>query len=319
MPYIHRAGRTAGEVSHARPAPLDGCRRDVYSAPDREAARSKSVLLRLGHSPDPDDAFMFYALAEGLVEREGLEFEHVLQDIETLNRRAEKGELEITALSAHAYAFLHDRYLLLPHGASMGDGYGPLLVSRRPMRVEDLKEARIAVPGTRTSAFLAARLALGYFQHVQVPFDRIMEFVQAGEADAGLLIHEGQLTYAGHDLNKVLDLGAWWQETTGGLPLPLGVNAVRRDLSEPVVQKIVRVLGRSIDYGLRHREPAVAYALRYGRGLDRALADRFIGMYVNDLTRDLGERGRAGLQEFLRRGHAAGLVPAPVPVEFATA
>ena len=169
--------------------------------------------------------------------------------------------------------------------------------------------------------FLALRLALGYFKHVVVPFDESWSSRRSrpGEADAGLLIHEGQLTYAGHDLNKVLDLGAWWRETTGGLPLPLGVNAVRRDLPEPVVQKIVRVLGRSIDYGLRHRQPAVAHALRYGRGLDHALADRFIGMYVNDLTRDLGERGRAGLQEFLRRGHAAGLVPAPVPVEFAAA
>ena len=275
------------------------------------------MRLRLGHSPDPDDAFMFYALAAGLVDSEGLEFEHVLQDIETLNRRAEKGELEITAVSVYAYAFLHERYLLLPHGASMGDGYGPLIVSRKPMRVEDLREARIAVPGTRTSAFLAARLALGYFQHIQVPFDEIMEFVRAGEADAGLLIHEGQLTYAGHDLNKVLDLGEWWRDTTGGLPLPLGVNVVRRDLPEDVLQRVRRVLGRSIDYGLEHRAPAVEHALRYGRGLDRALADRFIGMYVNDLTRDLGERGRAGIQEFLRRGQDIGLVPAPVAVEFA--
>lgn len=276
------------------------------------------MLLRLGHSPDPDDAFMFYALAEGLVDTEGLEFEHVLQDIETLNRRAENGELEISALSVYAYSFLHDRYLLLPHGASMGDGYGPLLVSRKPMRVEDLRESRIAIPGTRTSAFLAARLALGYFQHTQVPFDQIMEFVQAGEAEAGLLIHEGQLTYAGFELNKVLDLGEWWKGETDGLPLPLGVNAVRRDLPEELVCRIVRVLGRSIDYGLEHRETAVQHALRYGRGLDQALADRFIGMYVNDLTRDLGERGRAGIQEFLRRGHEAGLVDAEVPVEFAT-
>jgi len=275
------------------------------------------MLLRLGHSPDPDDAFMFYALAAGLVDCEGLEFEHVLQDIETLNRRAENGELEITAVSVYAYAFLHERYLLLPHGASMGDGYGPLIVSRKPMRVEDLRDARIAVPGTRTSAFLAARLALGYFQHVHVPFDEIMEFVRAGEADAGLLIHEGQLTYAGHDLNKVLDLGEWWRDTTAGLPLPLGVNVVRRDLPEDVMRRVLRVLGRSIDYGLEHRAPAVEHAMRYGRGLDRALADRFIGMYVNDLTRDLGERGRAGIQEFLRRGHDIGLVPTPVAVEFA--
>jgi 1,4-dihydroxy-6-naphthoate synthase len=281
--------------------------------------REAVVLVRLGHSPDPDDAFMFYALAEGLVDAEGLEFEHVLQDIESLNRRAENGELEVTALSVYAYAFLHDRYLLLPHGASMGDGYGPLLVSRKPMRVEDLEQARIAVPGLRTSAFLAARLALGFFQHVLVPFDQIMEFVHAGEADAGLLIHEGQLTYAGFDLNKVLDLGAWWRDASGGLPLPLGVNAVRRDLPEEVVRRIVRVLERSIDYGLAHRQAALQHALRWGRGLDVALADRFIGMYVNDLTRDLGDRGRAGIVEFLRRGQEAGLIPAPVPLVFADA
>jgi 1,4-dihydroxy-6-naphthoate synthase len=274
------------------------------------------MLLRLGHSPDPDDAFMFYALAKGLVDSEGLEFEHVLQDIESLNRRAENAELEITALSVHAYAHLHDRYILLPHGASMGDGYGPLLVSRRPMRVEDLAEAHVAVPGLRTSAFLAARLAIGYFAHTVVPFDEIMEYVNAGEADAGLLIHEGQLTYAGHELNKVLDLGEWWHEETDGLPLPLGVNAVRRDLPEEVVHRITRVLGRSIRYALQNRAPAVEHSLQWGRGLDHELADRFIGMYVNALTEDLGDRGRAGILEFLRLGHEAGLVPGPVPVEF---
>ncbi len=277
------------------------------------------MLLRLGHSPDPDDAFMFYALAENLIDTEGLEFEHVLQDIETLNQRAENGELEITALSVHAYAFLRDRYILLPHGASMGDGYGPLVVSRKPMRVEDLGHAVIAVPGLRTSAFLAARLALGDFEHTVVPFDEIMEYVTAGEADAGLLIHEGQLTYAGHELNKVLDLGEWWRDETDGLPLPLGVNAVRRDLPEDVVRRITRVLGNSIRHALEHREPAVKHALRYGRGLDTTLADRFIGMYVNDLTRDLGARGREGIEAFLTRGHAAGLVPGPVTLEFACA
>lgn len=277
------------------------------------------MLLHLGHSPDPDDAFMFYALAEGLIDTEGLEFEHVLQDIETLNRRAENGELEITALSVHAYAYLRERYVLLPHGASMGDGYGPLFVSRKPMRVEDLQSCVVAVPGLRTSAFLAARLALGDFEHTVVPFDQIMEHVIAGEADAGLLIHEGQLTYAGHELNKVLDLGEWWRDETGGLPLPLGVNAVRRDLPADVIARITRVLGNSIRYALENREPAVSHALRYGRGLDNALADRFIGMYVNDLTQDLGTRGRAGIEEFLRRGHAAGLVPGPPEIEFAHA
>jgi len=277
------------------------------------------MRLQLGHSPDPDDAFMFYALAAGRIDTEGLEFVHVIEDIETLNRRAEHGELEVTALSVHAYAYLHSRYLLLPHGASMGDGYGPLLVSRRPLRVQDLRAARIAVPGLRTSAFLAARLAVGAFEPVVVPFDRIMAHVGAGEADAGLLIHEGQLTYAGFDLHKVLDLGAWWRDETEGLPLPLGMNAVRRDLPADVVRRITRVLGASIGYALAHREPAVQHALRYGRGLDRGLADRFIRMYVNALTQDLGERGRAGVVEFLRRGHAAGLVPGPVPIDFASA
>lgn len=277
------------------------------------------MRLALGHSPDPDDAFMFWALAAGKIDAEGLEFEHVLQDIETLNRRAERGELEITALSVHAYAYLHERYLLLPHGASMGDGYGPLIVASRPMSVEEVRAARIAVPGLRTSAYLAARLALGPFEHALVPFDRIMDQVRAGEVDAGLLIHEGQLTWEDAGLHKVLDLGEWWRGTTGGLPLPLGVNAVRRGLPADVVRRVVRVLERSIRYGLEHRAPAVQHALRWGRGLDTRLADRFIGMYVNDLTLDLGERGRAGIDEFLRRGHAAGIVPGPVRVEFASA
>jgi 1,4-dihydroxy-6-naphthoate synthase len=277
------------------------------------------MRLQLGHSPDPDDAFMFYALAAGKIDAEGLEFEHVLQDIETLNRRAEKGELEITALSVHAYAYLHDRYLLLPHGASMGDGYGPILVSNRPLAVADLRHASVAVPGLRTSAFLAARLALGEFEPVVVPFDRIMDVVHAGEVDAGLLIHEGQLTYASAALHRVLDLGEWWRDATGGLPLPLGVNAVRRDLPAEVVQRVTRVLGESIRYALDHRAPAVQHALRYGRGLTMPLADRFIGMYVNELTQDLGERGRAGIREFLRRGHEAGIVPGPIALEFATA
>lgn len=275
------------------------------------------MRLLLGHSPDPDDAFMFYALAAGKIDTEGLEFEHVLQDIETLNRRAERGELEITALSVHAWAFLHDRYLLLPHGASMGDGYGPLFVSRRPLDVEGLKRSRIAIPGLRTSAYLAARLALGEFDAVVVPFDRIMEHVRSGESDAGLLIHEGQLTWREAGFHKVLDLGEWWRDETDGLPLPLGVNAVRRDLPADVVQRCVRVLGRSIRYGLEHRAPAVQHAMQWGRGLDTPLADRFIGMYVNELTEDLGERGRAGIRTFLERGYAAGLLPAQVRAEFA--
>ena len=277
------------------------------------------MLLQLGHSPDPDDAFMFYALAAARIDSEGLEFEHILQDIETLNQRAERGELEITALSVHAYAYLHDRYQLLPHGASMGEGYGPLFVATRAMTPADLCGARIAVPGLRTSAYLAARLAVGDFEAIVVPFDRIMDVVCAGACDAGLLIHEGQLTYAGAGLHKVLDLGEWWRDTTGGLPLPLGVNALRRDLPADVKAKCVRVLGESIRYGLEHRAPAVQHALRWGRGLDTPLADRFIGMYVNERTLNLGDAGRAAIAEFLRQGHAAGLIPGPVPVDFATA
>jgi 1,4-dihydroxy-6-naphthoate synthase len=275
------------------------------------------VKLKLGHSPDPDDAFMFWALAKDLVDCEGLEFEHVLEDIETLNQRAARGELEITALSVHAYAFLHDRYLLLPHGASMGDGYGPLFVARRPMTIGALRAARIAVPGLRTSAYLAARLALGEFEAAVVPFDGIMDAVRAGEVDAGLLIHEGQLTYKDAGLHEVLNLGVWWREQTDGLPLPLGVNAIRRDLPGDVIRKATRVLERSIRHGLEHRAPAVQHALQWGRGLETTLADRFIGMYVNELTLDLGHRGRAGIDEFLRRGHAAGLVPGPLALEFA--
>jgi 1,4-dihydroxy-6-naphthoate synthase len=261
---------------------------------------------------------MFYALAAGKIDAEGLDFEHVLQDIETLNQRAANGELEITALSVHAYAYLHERYQLLPHGASMGDGYGPLFVARRPMAASMLRGSRVAVPGLRTSAYLAARLAVGDFEAVVVPFDRIMDHVRAGECDAGLLIHEGQLTYAGAGLHKVIDLGAWWLEETGGLPLPLGVNAVRRDLAADVKARCVRVLGASIAYALEHRAPAVEHARRWGRGLDTALADRFIGMYVNELTQDLGERGRTAIAEFLRRGAAAGLVPGPVPLDYAS-
>jgi len=277
------------------------------------------VRLTLGHSPDPDDAFMFYALAAGKIDTEGLEFEHILQDIETLNQRAERSELDITAISVHAYAYLHDRYILLPHGASMGDGYGPLFVARQAMPVDRLRRSRVAVPGRRTSAFLAARLALGEFDHVVVPFDRIMEHVRSGESDVGLLIHDGQFTYEEAGFCKVLDLGEWWRDATAGLPLPLGVNAVRRDLPPDVIRACVRVLGQSIRYGLENRRPAVQHALRWGRGLDVPLADRFIGMYVNELTEDLGERGRAGIREFLRRAEVAGVIPNRVPIEFAAA
>jgi 1,4-dihydroxy-6-naphthoate synthase len=273
-------------------------------------------LMRLGHSPDPDDAFMFYALAEGLIPTDGFRFEHVLRDIETLNRWAADGRLEITALSVHAYAHLADRYRLLPHGASMGERYGPIVVAREPMAPEELPARRVAVPGTMTSAFLQLQLAVGRVEPLVVPFDRILDVVADGEADAGLVIHEGQLTYGAQGLVRVLDLGEWWDELTGGLPLPLGANAVRRDLGEEVMVRLSRLLRESIRFGLEHRPEALAHAARYGRGLDDALADRFVGMYVNDRTLDYGEDGRAAVAELLHRGHEAGLVPGPVVVDF---
>ena len=273
-------------------------------------------LIRLGHSPDPDDAFMFYALADGLIPTDGFSFEHVLRDIETLNRWAAEGRLEVTAISVHAYAYLADRYRLLPHGASMGERYGPLVVAREPMEPEELPSRRVAIPGTMTSAFLQLQLAVGRLDPVVVPFDRILDVVAAGEADAGLVIHEGQLTYGGQGLVRVLDLGEWWDDLTGGLPLPLGANAVRRDLGEDAMVRLSRLLRESIRYGLDHRPQALAHAARYGRGLDDALADRFVGMYVNDRTLDYGADGRAAVAELLRRGHEAGLVPGPVAVDF---
>jgi 1,4-dihydroxy-6-naphthoate synthase len=271
----------------------------------------------VGHSPDPDDAFMFYGIAAERVDTEGFVIEQVLEDIESLNRRALAGELEVTAISIHAYTRLADRYALMPCGASMGDGYGPLVVSREPMTPDEAARRTIAIPGTLTSAYLALRLATGRdFDHVVLPFDRILDAVAEGEADAGLIIHEGQLTYSGLGLHNVLDLGVWWAERTDGLPLPLGGNAVRRDLGIETMKALTRVLKASIDYGLDHREPALEYALDFGRGLDASMADRFVGMYVNDLTRDYGERGRAAIRRFLSEGAEAGILPEPPEVEF---
>jgi 1,4-dihydroxy-6-naphthoate synthase len=271
------------------------------------------MLIRLGHSPDPDDAFMFWALAEDRIDAQGFEFEHVLRDIQTLNEWALEGRLEITALSLHAYPFVQERYVLLPHGASMGSGYGPIVVAREPVALEKVE---IAVPGKMTTAFLALRLAIGDFAYREVPFDRILEEVRSGAADAGLLIHEGQLTYEAEGLTKLLDLGEWWLEETG-LPLPLGVNAARRDLGEDVLPRLSTVLRDSIEAGLQNREEAMRYALRFGRGLDTGLADRFVGMYVNELTRDYGDEGRAAVKELLRRGEAIGAFGGePVRVEF---
>jgi len=278
-------------------------------------------LIRVGHSPDPDDAFMFYALAKERIATGRYRFEHELVDIETLNRRALSGELELTAVSLHAYAYLTDRYVLCTCGASMGERYGPMVVSRGPMTMDALRRASIAVPGTLTTAFLALRLSLGMeFSYVVVPFDKILDAVAAGhylgqKVEAGLVIHEGQLTYAESGLNLVVDLGDWWFRETG-LPLPLGANAIRKDLGKEVIGDVHRLLLESIRYGLEHREEALDYALTFGRDLDRAKADRFVGMYVNEWTLDFGSRGRQAVAELLARGHAAGVIPRLVTPEF---
>jgi|GEM_PF-29260 len=273
------------------------------------------VTLRLGHSPDPDDAFMFYPLACGKMDTPGVRFEQVLHDIETLNRMALDGNIEITAASVHAYAHLNRRYAILPCGGSFGDGYGPLLVSPRPMAASDLPGKLIAVPGTLTSAYLALRLFAGEVRTTVVPFDQIPDFVLQGKADLGLLIHEGQLTYAHSGLHKVADLGEWWKRETG-LPLPLGVNVIRKDLGEVRCRQVARWLRTAIEFSLSHRDEALTYAMQFGRGLERHLADRFVGMYVNDLTLDAGSSGRRAIAEFLDRGHRGGLLPEKIQPEF---
>jgi len=273
------------------------------------------MKIRLAHSPDSDDAFMFYGLAKGKVSSEGLEFAHELHDIETLNRRAFQGVYEVTAISFHAYAFLADTYRLLPHGGSVGDGYGPILVAKEPLSARDLREGVIAIPGELTTAALVLRLYAGAVPVALEPFDQILDAVAAGRYLAGLLIHEGQLTYGDQGLKKVVDLGEWWRDETG-LPLPLGGNAIRRDLSAAVAQKVSRVLKASIDYGLAHRDETLDYAQRFGRGLGRRRADLFIQMYVNHYTRDYGERGREAIQLLLDRAHEAGAVGQRVTAEF---
>jgi 1,4-dihydroxy-6-naphthoate synthase len=275
---------------------------------------SKSTI-HLAHSPDSDDAFMFYALADGQIDTQGIEYIHELQDIETLNSRAMRGELDVTAVSIHAYAYLSDRYALLPHGASMGDGYGPMLVSREPMTREQVAGKRIAVPGMMTSAYLALKLYEPDFIPVVVPFDQVGQVVLDGQVDAGLLIHEGQLTYKDEGLHLVADMGAWWLEKTG-LPLPLGGNVIRKDMPADVRKKVSRHLRQSIAYGLDHRKSALDHAMRYARGLERSKADEFVGMYVNDWTLDYGERGRAAIRLFLDEGVKSGVITRPVTVEF---
>jgi len=285
----------------------DAARTAMTAAPPR--------TIHVSHSPDSDDAFMFYALAEGKIDTEGLRYVHELQDIESLNQRARRGELEVTAVSIHAFAYLADRYALLPSGASMGDRYGPRLVARTPMTRADVKGRRVAVPGPLTSAYLALRLYEPDFEPVWTPFDRIEDVVEAGEVDLGLLIHEGQLTYGDRGLHLVADMGVWWFEETG-LPLPLGGNVVRKDLGEALTRTISRHLHASIAYSLSNRQAALAHAMQYARGLDPAKADTFVGMYVNDWTLDYGARGREAVRLFLRRGHAAGVIPHAVDVTF---
>lgn len=271
--------------------------------------------IHLAHSPDSDDAFMFYALADGQIDTQGLSYVHELQDIETLNSRALRGELDVTAVSIHAYAYLSERYALLPHGASMGDGYGPMLVASEPMTSEEIRGKRIAVPGMMTSAYLALKLFQPDFVPVVVPFDQIEQAVTRGDVDAGLLIHEGQLTYKDEGLHLVADMGAWWLKKTG-LPLPLGGNVIRKDMPRDVQKKVSRHLRESIAYGLDHRKNALDHAMRFARGLDRSKADTFVGMYVNDWTLDYGERGRAAIRLFLEEGVRSGVITRPVTVEF---
>lgn len=276
---------------------------------------TETRLVRIGHSPDPDDAFMFYALARERLYTGRFRFQHILEGIETLNRWALEGRLEVTAISAHAYAYVADRYVLLPHGASIGRNYGPILVAKRQMDPADLRGTRIAVPGTLTTAFLALRLYLGEFQAVEVPFDGIFDSVESGEAEAGLVIHEGQLTFGTRGFTKLVDLGAWWYGQMA-LPLPLGANAIRKDLGEPLCLEVSRYLQASIEYGLAHRQEALQYAMQFGRGIEATLADRFVGMYVNEDTRAWNPESRRGLELLLNLAWERGVIPKRVRPEF---
>ncbi|HEY6152152.1 MAG TPA: MqnA/MqnD/SBP family protein [Candidatus Udaeobacter sp.] len=302
----------------------------------QNSTKRSTEVFTLGHSPDPDDAFMFYAMAKDKIDLHGYRFEHRLEDIQTLNERARRGELHISAISIHAYAYVTDKYALLPCGASMGDGYGPLVIRKRPTPNSEsvrergaqrstsnqeadarasLRNTTIAVPGTMTSAFLALQLFLGEFNFIVVPFDNIFDAVENGRADAGLIIHEGQLTYARSGFEKIVDLGDWWKRKTG-LPLPLGGNVVRKDIPPPVRHDISRIIRESIDYGLTHRDEAVAYSLAYARDMNSQLASKFIGMYVNEFTRDYGQIGRTAVSKFLGDAHDKGYLDVPTELEF---
>lgn len=277
-------------------------------------------ILTLGHSPDPDDAFMFYGLARELIPTGGFRFEHILQDIQTLNERATRGELDISAVSIHAYAFVGDKYALLPSGASMGDGYGPILVAKTKLSRDEISQKRIAVPGRTTSAFLALQLWLGKaareFNFIVVPFDKIFEAVRTGAADVGLVIHEGQLTYENEGFVVCEDLGIWWGSQNDGLPLPLGGNVIHKRIEPAARQQIAGIISSSIRYGLDHRSDAVQHALRYARDMGAGLADKFVGMYVNDWTLDYGERGREAIRRFLGQAFERGLIPHRQELEF---
>jgi 1,4-dihydroxy-6-naphthoate synthase len=294
--------------------------------------KEKTEVFTLGHSPDPDDAFMFYAMAQNKIDLRGYRFEHRLEDIQTLNERAVRGELHISAISIHAYAYVAHKYALLPCGASMGDGYGPIVIRKRPtpnsqlstLNKESMNDSatseflagkKVAVPGTMTSAFLALELFLGEFDYLVVPFDQIFDALRSGRADLGLIIHEGQLTYAKSGFEKIVDLGSWWKAQTG-LPLPLGGNVVRKDIPKPVRHDLSEIIRESINYGLAHRQEAVRHSLPYARDMDAKLAGKFIGMYVNEFTRDYGEVGRDAIRRFLAEAHNKGYIDAPVEVEF---
>ena len=288
----------------------------------------QQTTLTLGHSPDPDDAFMFYALAKDLIPTHGYRFEHVLQDIQTLNERATRGELDITAVSLHAYAHVSDKYALLPSGASMGDGYGPMLVAKQKFSKAEIARKKIAVPGTMTSAFLALQLWLGCektsniehrtpnFEFIVVPFDQIFQAVRSGQADVGLIIHEGQLTYQKENLVVCEDLGVWWNCRNDGLPLPLGGNVIHKKFDLAARREISRILTASIRFSLDHRAEAVQHALQYARDMGRDLADKFVGMYVNHWTLDYGERGRESIRRFLGQAFERGLIPHRPELEF---
>lgn len=276
---------------------------------------TETRTISVAHSPDSDDAFMFYGLATNKLETEGLKFEHTLKDIQSLNEDAANGVYDVSAISFHAYAYVADKYALLPHGASIGDKYGPIVVSKEPRKAEEIGQMKIAVPGELTSAFLALRIFNKDFDYEVVEFDKIIDAVLEGRVDAGLLIHEGQLFYKQMGLDKVLDLGEWWHERTG-LPLPMGGNVIRRDLGDDLMRQVSKHLHRSIQYSMEHREDALAYAMQFARDMPPELADRFVAMWVNDLTLDYGERGKEGVRRLLKEGYEAGIIPHEVDIQF---